>query len=169
MKLSKRTTTASLIVVLLACFFAIASSTAVQVRYHLWRLQATHDAIWSKPTDVLPNGLAGYGNGQLFDRFNYHRNRLTKLGYLFHKTYDFDQLQEIEGATTALFRRYITRSPHAGPLPWVEGSNSIEVWDRPDNEAKWDALHEQHNTPDFAAKHAGLIKQVLAERLSAPH
>lgn len=172
MKFGQRTTTATLSLVLLACLLAIASAPTARVRYHLWRLEATHNAIYTQPTDVLPNGLAAFGNQKLFDRLNYHRDALVDLGVLFRATYTFEEIDRFEGGPSALYRLIIARTVALSgevdtELPYFEGSHPTgpwTIWDYTKNKQGWDAFFNRHNTPRFADEQAELIQDVLSKQ-----
>ena len=113
-------------------------------------MQAAHNAIHSKPTTVTPSGLVGFGSKELFDRHNYHRDRLVDLGHYFHATYKMENLPKTEdGVHSALWKLVTSHFPDSSlpTLSWPD--NVLDVWDIPARRQDWDAFVKKHNVSDF--------------------
>ena len=157
--MKKRSATYPLLLIFAALFLAVAFSPFGRIYYHRWRFEATHRKIFDNPI-THPGGAVSYGDGELFEQQEFHRERLVDLGYLFHARYDFDQLEAIDGAQPVLFELISGKYPGIPMLPWVESWDPMEVWDYADRKPEWDAFYKRHNTPAFAEENAELLEQV---------
>lgn len=113
-------------------------------------MQAADDAIHAEPSFVTPDGLVGYGSQELFERHDYHRDRLVELGYYFHATYQMENIPDsAEGVHNALWRLVMAKFPDSRHPTLSHPDNVLEVWDLSSRRADWDAFVTKHNVADF--------------------
>ena len=141
------------IMLLVVAVCIVVNSPSVRVRYHVNRMQAVQDTIYAKPSGVSSEGLVGYGSQELFDRRDYHRDRLVELGYYFHQSYHMDNLPySVDGVQSAFWKLLQASFPDS-PLPTMSyPGNVVGVWDIPSRRTEWDRFVEKHNVSDFEVK-----------------
>ena len=142
------------LVVVAVC--VVVSSRSSRIRHHLHRMQIAHDAIYAEPSTVTPEGLVGYGSQELFDRHDYHRDRLVELGYYFHATYEMENIPDSEeGVQNALWKLVMASFPDSRHPTLSHPDNVLEVWDVSSRRPDWDAFVKKHDVSDFKDRFMG--------------
>jgi hypothetical protein len=146
-----RTLVATGIFLLLAGAAGITFWKPLQIAYHRRALERLHEEIYAEPS-VTSGGLVGYGDGDQFERQDYHCQRLAELGYFFHKRYEMENLPDTGEVHRAFWRLVQKEFPDRRYPTLSYPDNVLEVWDLAEYEPKWDAFVEKHNVPGFAER-----------------
>lgn len=137
------------VALVVAAYFAI-NYRRFLIWYHLNRMQTAREEIYEKPSTVGPGGLVGYGSQELFDRRDHHRDRLVDLGYLFHATYEMENVPDTDEAHRELWQQVTAAFPDNRHVTLSYPDNALEVWDAPSRRDAWEAFVKKHNVANFA-------------------
>lgn len=152
MNRTRRYAIGAVAIVLVSVVAITFSEPSVQIRYHLWAMGSFHKRIYATPSVVSPEGLVGYGSQELFDRHDFHRDRLVELGYYFHARYETENLPHADGVHSTLARLVWAAFPDSQHPTLSHPENVLEVWDLSIRQKEWGAFVEKHNVADFVER-----------------
>jgi hypothetical protein len=139
-------------VVVLAAGGVYFAWSPAQIWYHKRALDQIHAEVYSAPS-TLSDGLVGYGNGELFDQEDRHKNRLASLGYFFHQRYEMEKVADTGEAHRALWRLVQQEFPDRRYPLLSYPDNVLEVWDLAVHKPAWDAFAQKYNVVDLVVPH----------------
>ncbi len=140
-------------VLLLAVAVVIARLPWVQIRYHRSRMQHNWNRTFEKP-DKIQDGLAGYTLGESYERYQYHREELVKLGAVKKLQYTFKHIQ-----VPSLEASHLTKlllSPERPPCIDFESAYPrdpvpmpLTVWCYPEHAQSWDHFMKMYDVDHY--------------------
>lgn len=151
----KKAITITLCLAIVGLVLGLLNTKGIRIQYHLWRFKVAHNQIWSGNSVNEGGGLVSYTvpNGAI-ENYDYHRDQLVDLGYLFYRRYTMDKLQPNEDAVEAFNKLLLNMWPSMHPPPALPAAASSipgvwDFWGRVQDQKMWDNFFATNNVSEF--------------------